>query len=122
MIKMNKQLKQIAVGAFELREYIDGTESGGIGPAKIITNVTEDEDMVDIEYTYPATCGLSDVRYHVINHGKIFHETYRISNNKLYLMEDGKWTPNVFVCFINYPEINCKIKSFYETYKLAVSA
>ncbi len=109
---------QIAMRAFEIQDYIRGTESGGIDPIRKITNVTEEADIVDIEYTYPATCGLSDVRYHVTDHGKIFHETYRIDDNRIYRMDDGKWNPKIFRIFWEMPEITAKIEDFYRIYGL----
>lgn len=114
--------KKIATEAFELRNYINGTESGGIDPIRIVTKVTEDADIVDIEYTYPAICGLSDVRYHCIDHGKTFHETYRIDNDKIYLMNDGKWDLTVFPTFTKMPELLQKIEDFYKTNNLRIPA
>ena len=89
--------KDIALKAFYLQDYITGTETGGIEPPRIITEVRcLDGQAVDIEYTYPETCGLSDVRYHHLGYGKKYTASYLIDNGKISILKDGKWDANVF--------------------------
>ena len=87
---MNYLLKT-CLQAFELRDYIRGDMSGGIEAPRIINSMTVKDDVVDIKWTYPATCGYSDVRYHYIDAGKEFHEIYLIRNKKIFIREKNKW-------------------------------
>ncbi len=57
--------EEMAIEAFELIDYIAGTETGGIEAPRILISAEEREDgAVAIKWQNPETCGLSDVRYH----------------------------------------------------------
>lgn len=109
-----KMIKEIALNAFYLQDYITGTETGGIEPPRIIKDVLcLDGQVVDIFYTYPETCGLSDVRYHHTEAGKEFKESYLIDDGKFFILRDGKWDEIVFRHAHIHKEISDKIIRFY---------
>ena len=106
--------KEIALNAFYTQDTITGTETGGIEPPRIIKGVRcLDGQAVDIEYTYPATCGLSDCRYHDTRAGKIFKESFLIDGGKLFILRNGKWDPKVFENTLDDPDIKVMIDMFY---------
>ena len=106
--------KDIALKAFNLQDFIIGTETGGIEPPRIITDVRcLDGQAVDIEYTYPETCGLSDVRYHHAGYGKNYTVSYLIDNGKISILREGKWDANVFGN-VWLDECRKEVERFYE--------
>ena len=123
--------QEIAVKAFELRDWITGTDTGGIEPPRIILGITTAKESsekgvrVDIDYTYPETCGLSDCRYHHSGYEKRFRETYFFSDGKIFLEQlrtddesSLSWierTDELFDPFIkDDPDIKRKMEEFYK--------
>ncbi len=114
----NGTLKEIAFKAFRIRDLLIANESGGTEPSRIWRNITVDDDLVDIEYTYMSTGGLSDRTYHSTNKGKKFHETYRLNGDRIYLMNnEGKWISDIFSNSRNSKSEQL-IRLFYKAYGL----
>lgn len=84
-----ERCKKAAIVAFGLRNEIDGYESGGIEPEKrfIMGHTLKRGDViaVAIDYTYPKTCGLSDVHYHIVDSDKKRTDIFVFINGKVYL-------------------------------------
>ena len=60
-----KNLKEIAIDAFETMNWILGNETGGVEGPEVFIGVEELEDgSVALDWKHPETCGLSDVRHH----------------------------------------------------------
>ena len=88
-------IAKIATAAFDLEDYITGSRTGGVEAPRIILSVKEHSNVVDIEYTYPETCGLSDCRYHDTRAGKIYTTSYMMDGRKLYILRDSKWDAEI---------------------------
>ncbi len=112
----NTKNVKIAMDAFELEQDIDGELSGGIDPVKILLGVQVVNDKtIEVKYTYPETCGLSDVRYHVANAGKELSKMYEFKNNRIYI--DGK--DDLFVFAMEFDDsYKEKVKGFYNKWNL----
>ena len=87
-------IKKIAEDAFELQNWITGTETGGVEAPRQIINIDQLQDgSVAIIWQNPATCGLSDCRYH--NTDTVPHVSlYKVIKNRLYVNGDpsfAKW-------------------------------
>ena len=89
-------ISKIATAAFALEDYITGYRTGGVEAPRIILSVREHSGVVDIEYTYPETCGLSDCRYHDTRAGKVYTASYMMDGRKFYILRDGRWQAEIF--------------------------
>lgn len=87
-----ERCRKAAIQAFHLADFIEGFEDGGITPDRILldsrVNKAGDKIYVSIYYTYPETCGLSNVIYHCIGAGERFTDNYTFCNGKVEL--DGR--------------------------------
>ena len=88
--------EEIAIEAFSTEDMLTGSRSGGIEAPRIIRSVSGDSVCVDIHYTYPETCGLSDVRYHNTEAGKDFTASYIFDGEILHVLKDGLWSRELF--------------------------
>ncbi len=102
----------IALDAFNQRDYINGTMSGGIEAPRVILGIrTPSEGTVKIDYTYQETCGLSDCRYTDKRAGKVYTETYAVSGNRV--TRDGN--PDLFgIKNWGDPDLDKIEREFYE--------
>ena len=77
------KITQIALDAFRTKDWITGTITGGIEAPRKIISFRDDENTVEINYTYPETSGLSDCRYHDTRAGQVFTDTYVFNGDKI---------------------------------------
>ena len=98
-------LEKYALKAWKEDILLNGSMSGGIGPVKQMISLTvTDENTVKINYDYPETCGLSDVRYHVTDHDLVRTDVFDFSDNTIKL--NGKPFPDpVFKEFLHDEEL-----------------
>ncbi len=109
------RLSEIIDGYMCVKQLVDGTESGGIAPQVIyseIVSVKEENGKIILtnRFTYSETCGLSDVIYHVESEGKYNEDVFE------YL--DGKLTRNGRQLFdADYPWFKESLSMIQEFYK-----
>ena len=81
-----ERYKEAAIAAFILKDEIDAYDCGGITPERIFKQgkivKCGKEVKIAIDYTYPKTCGLSDVTYHVKGAGETFTDVYTFRDGK----------------------------------------
>ena len=107
-------LKQIAIDAFDLIDWITGTITGGIEAPRIRMDVEEqDENTVVVTWRNPKTCGLSDCRYHNTDL-KPHKDVFRLINNKLEY--NGK-TDDIFGV-TDWSECQQRVDDFYTRWRL----
>lgn len=90
---MDNRFANIALAAFDALDWIIGTMTGGIEAPRIldsieVNEITDDHAIIKVSYTHPATCGLSDCRYHDSRAGKYFEHCYVIKDNTITLNGD----------------------------------
>ena len=85
-----------AMRAWKAEIGFDGNLNGGIGPVKQLHKCIADGDTVMIQYRYPVTCGLSDVRYHVTDPYRIRTDIFHFTKTGRILM-NGKPFLDAFV-------------------------
>ena len=90
-----KEAVEIALKAFHLDEWIDGTADGGITPPRIILNITSsvvpNGSKVEIEYKYPEESHpCSDVTYHLSNPDRTYSSVYVLTDNRELYREDSE--------------------------------
>ena len=83
----------IALAAFDTFDFINGTKTGGIEAPRVLEEIRIDIEgngivNATVSYTYQATCGLSDVRYHDTRAGEFFEDHYIISKDSITLNGD----------------------------------
>lgn len=109
----DKYIKDIAKEAFELETWFIGSLSGGIEPPRDIHSVTRHKDgSVIITYSKPATCGLSDCRYHNTDTGE--HIAVYTFNNGQIQLDGGDVFPSISGW--NDPEYAEKAAEFFTRY------
>ena len=124
------RVEEIARAAFELQDWINGSETGGIEPPRIIRDVAETStdrgQKVEIEYTFPRTCGLSDCLYHHEGAGKLYREVFYLKGDRLLVEEVEptscglmiKLSDKVFDKSTWLDEVNRDIADFYKKWNL----
>ncbi len=90
-----KEAVRIALKAFHLDEWIDGTADGGITSPRIILNITfsvvPNGSKVEIEYKYPAESHpCSDVTYHLSDPDRTYSSIYVLTDNRELYREDSE--------------------------------
>ena len=69
--------------AFDLQDFITGTKTGGIEAPRILVDIKQlDDTAVSVSWRNPATCGLSDCRYHNLDTG-IHTDVFRLEGKTL---------------------------------------
>ena len=88
-------MRKWALEAWNLESFFIGTMSGGIEGIKVLDECrVVSGSKVQILYRLPATCGLSDVRYHNPEPEKLHKDTVEFRGSKLLL--NGKPFPGNF--------------------------
>ena len=84
----NKFMLAWAKEAHELSVRFIGTMSGGIEPPKRMheKRIVVHDNIVEIPYSYPPTCGLSDVIYHVIEPDKVRIDKFEFTDDGRIIM------------------------------------
>ena len=84
---MTEFIKEWALKAWELDRTLIGDLSGGIDPVKqMISCTVVDQHNVVILYDLPETCGLSDVRYHVVDPCKVRTDRFEFKEDGTIIM------------------------------------
>ena len=115
-IERKSDLKEIAKRAFDLYDWMVGSKTGGIEAPRDIIAVEDAEDgSVKIRWKHPATCGLSDVRYHYIDTGA-HEDTFLVVDDVLEV--NGKSGDIFELEGWDFPELKSAVAKFYEKYGL----
>ncbi len=108
-------IKEIALEAFDLQDWLSGTMSGGIdAPRMLVDVVVVNETTVDITWRNQETCGLSDCRYH--NTDLKLHTDRFTLNENILTMNDGEVFP--VTSWGNDPDIMDKIEGFTQKHQI----
>lgn len=109
-----ERCKEAAISAFNIADMIEGIEGGGISAGRILLGTKidkyNDKITVYVDYTYPETCGLSDVVYHYKDAGKRLTDKFTFIDRKAKL--NGK---SLFVDPY-YEESKDLLRDFYEEF------
>jgi len=100
----------VAKDAFETADYITGVLTGGVEAPRKLLKARVSKEGVEIDYTYPETCGLSDARYHDTRAGKTFTDVFSYVGGKLAV----NGNTDIFgINGWNDPDINKMASDFY---------
>lgn len=106
-----------ALDAWKLECDFVGTMSGGTdGIKNLVECRVIGENKVQILYRLPATCGLSDVRYHNPEPYKIREDVFEFRGSELFM--NGDTYPESF--YMEHPWTADDAKEFVESYKRAL--